>query len=285
VNNKLSDEEVRWLNKRGKKLLKKYIRYKKKHRGYRGPVNWLTPIKRKKIVEKTENGKRIRYYWEFTNPPPDYMKFLQEQMEKRASGGNEGNFEVGNYGSPADYVKKYLIKNLKEIVDEGLRNREIIEGLNGELDGEGKGPPVENSVEKSELRKVWERIGEILIEHEKVGESVSSREDGEEEVELKMVDDTGGKRRKKRRGSKKGKGKSSWGSRVKFEKGKRKRLVGSIKMGWYWLTRTPFYTISPVFRIPKPKRGKSGWEFFGAWRVEDLDRLMWLERRNKMGVW
>jgi hypothetical protein len=72
---------------------------------------------------------------------------------------------------------------------------------------------------------------------------------------------------------------------VRFEKGKRKRLISSIKMGWYWLTRTPFYTVSPIFRKPKPKKEKAGWEFFGAWRIEDLERLMWLERRNRMGVW
>ncbi len=98
-----------------------------------------------------------------------------------------------------------------------------------------------------------------------------------------MVDDTTGKKRKKRR--RKSKRGSSWGSKVRFEEGKRKRLVSSIKMGWYWLTRTPFYTVSPIFRKPKPKKEKAGWEFLGAWRVDDLDRLMWLERRNRMGVW
>lgn len=51
----------------GKKLLKKYIRYKKKRKGYRG----------------TGRVERVRYYWEFTNPPPDYVKFLQKLMEKR----------------------------------------------------------------------------------------------------------------------------------------------------------------------------------------------------------
>ncbi len=281
VNNKISDEEVRWLNKRGKKLLKKYMRYKKKHKGYRGPVNWLTPIKRKKVIEETENGKKVRYYWEFTNPPPDYIKFLQEQVEKKVN-GNEGNFEVGNYGSPADYVKKYLIKNLKEIVEEGMRNAGLIESTDVGLENES----VEDAkVKKSELRKMWEKVGEVLglrteEDHEKSSED-------EREVELKMVDDTTGKRKKsrRRRKSKKCKRESSWGSKVKFEKGKRKRLIGSIKMGWYWLTRTPFYTVSPIFRKPKPKKEGKGWEFLGAWRVEDLDRLMWLERRNRMGVW
>jgi hypothetical protein len=167
----------------------------------------------------------------------------------------------------------------------------MIQELDGELDGGGKGPPVDNCVEKSELRKMWEKVGEVLglrTEHEKAGDSVSRGDRGEEgEVELKMVDDTSGKRKKRRkRGrSKKCKGESSWGSKVRFEKGKRKRLVSSIKMGWYWLTRTPFYTVSPIFRKPKPKKEGKGWEFFGAWRIEDLDRLMWLERRNRMGVW
>jgi hypothetical protein len=139
-------------------------------------------------------------------------------------------------------------------------------------------------VEKSELRKMWEKVGEVLglrTEHEKQDES-------EGEVELKMVDDTTGKRKKsrRRRKSKKCKRESSWGSKVRFENDRRKRrLIGSIKMGWYWLTRTPFYTVSPIFRKPKPRKEKRGWEFFGAWRVEDLDRLMWLERRNRMGVW
>jgi len=287
VNNKISNEEVRWLNKRGKKLLKKYMRYKKKHKGYRGPVNWLTPIKRKKVIEETENGRRVRYYWEFTNPPPDYVKFLQEQMEKRAN-GEKGGFEVGNYGSPADYVKKYLIKNLKEIVEEGMRNAGLIGSETGlELEdgsvGDAKGP----SIEKSELRKVWEKVGEIL--GLKTEEDHEKQDKSEEDVELKMVDNTTGKERKKRKKGKKKRRKnksSSWGSRIRLEKDKRKRrLISSIKMGWYWLTRTPFYTVSPIFRKPKPKKEKAGWEFFGVWRVEDLDRLMWLEKRNRMGVW
>ncbi|WP_457548809.1 hypothetical protein [Archaeoglobus sp.] len=57
--------------KNGKKILKKYLRYKKKHKGYRGPVNWITPIKRKKIVVETEEvfrisePKRDKKGWEF----------------------------------------------------------------------------------------------------------------------------------------------------------------------------------------------------------------------------
>jgi len=55
VNNRLTDEQVRWLNEFGKKLLKKYIGYKRKRRKYKGPINWITQIRRKRF--KTE--KRI----------------------------------------------------------------------------------------------------------------------------------------------------------------------------------------------------------------------------------
>ena len=51
VNNRLKPEEVRAFNKLGKKLLKRYLRYKKKHKGYHGPINWLTKI------YKDKNGK------------------------------------------------------------------------------------------------------------------------------------------------------------------------------------------------------------------------------------
>ncbi len=51
VNNRLKPEEVKAFNKLGKKLLKRYLRYKKKHKKYQGPVNWLTKI------YKDENGK------------------------------------------------------------------------------------------------------------------------------------------------------------------------------------------------------------------------------------
>ncbi|ADB58900.1 hypothetical protein Arcpr_1857 (plasmid) [Archaeoglobus profundus DSM 5631] len=60
VNNRLKPEEVKVFNKLGKKLLKRYLRYKKKHKGYQGPVNWITK------VYKDENGK-----WVFENLPPD----------------------------------------------------------------------------------------------------------------------------------------------------------------------------------------------------------------------
>ncbi|WP_457549804.1 hypothetical protein [Archaeoglobus sp.] len=261
VNNKLGDEEVGWLDKRGKKLLKKYVRYKKKRKGYRGPVNWLTPIKRKRVVEENEDGMReVRYYWEFTNPPPDYVKFLQELTEKRVKDG----FRVGNYGSPADYVKKYLVKNLREILEEGMKNAGLTGSAESGTSENGKGPP------NSELRRIWEEVGKILGLKAEKGERNS--------VELKMVDDTGGRGGRRKRRGRRG---DSWGSKVGFENNeKRRRLISSIKMGWYWLTRTPFYTVSPIFRRPKPKKEKKGWVFLGAWKVNDIDMLFWLERRN-----
>jgi DNA-binding transcriptional ArsR family regulator len=108
VNNRLTDEQVKWLNKFGKKLLKKYVKYKRKRKEYKGPVNWLTQIKRKEF--ETEDGRTI-YYWEFTNPPPDYLKFLEERAKQTKLSCD------GASPSPVDYVKKYLVKNLFEIVN------------------------------------------------------------------------------------------------------------------------------------------------------------------------
>ena len=63
VNNRFTEEQVKWFNKYGKKLLKKYLRYKKKHPKYKGPINWVTQVKRKSF--KTDDGRtmnlRIRH--------------------------------------------------------------------------------------------------------------------------------------------------------------------------------------------------------------------------------
>jgi hypothetical protein len=100
------------------------MKYKRKHKKYKGPVNWLTQIKRKEF--ETEDGRTV-YYWEFTNPPPDYLKFLEERAkrEKRSSDGGSP--------SPVDYVKKYLVKNLFEIVSGG--------GGRSDLSDDSKPPP------------------------------------------------------------------------------------------------------------------------------------------------
>jgi len=95
VNNRLKPEEVKALNKYGKKLLKRYLRYKKKHKRYQGPVNWLTKI------YKDENGK-----WVFKNPPPDL------QGNKK-----EGTLFDGANASVPDYIKKYIIKNLRSALE------------------------------------------------------------------------------------------------------------------------------------------------------------------------
>ena len=99
VNNRLTEDQVKALNKLGKKLLKRYLKYKRKHPKYQGPVNYLC-----KLV-KRENR------WEWENPPPDYLKYLEELQKKR------NKFFDGASISPADYVKKYLVKNLNEIVE------------------------------------------------------------------------------------------------------------------------------------------------------------------------
>ena len=226
VNNKISEEEENYYNELGMRLMKKYSRYKRKNKGYRGPVNWITQLKRKEEIVEVNGKKKRRVYWEFANPPPDYLKYLEERMEKRLKEGGEEGFKIDWHGGLADYVKKYLIKNLKEILEEGLRNAGLI-GDGGEKSGEG--------MEKSELRELWERVGEEL----RTAVESSKNEKGEEEVELKMMDDRKrsrkGRKKRKRRSKKGG---SSWGSRVEVIKDERKRrLISSIKMGWYWLTR------------------------------------------------
>ena len=95
VNNRLKPEEVKAFNKLGKKLLKRYLRYKKKHKGYQGPVNWITK------VYKDENGK-----WVFENLPPDL------QGNKK-----DGTLFDGANVTVGDYLKKYLVKNLKSALE------------------------------------------------------------------------------------------------------------------------------------------------------------------------
>ena len=65
VNNRLTDEQVKALNKLGKKLLKRYLKYKRKHPKYQGSVNYLC-----KLVRKDNR-------WEWENPP-DYLRYLEE---------------------------------------------------------------------------------------------------------------------------------------------------------------------------------------------------------------
>ena len=223
------------------------------------------------MVVEVNGKKKRRVYWEFANPPPDYLKYLEERMEKRLKEGGEDGFKIDWYRGPADYVKKYLIKNLREILEEGLRNAGLI-GDGGDKTGEG--------MEKSELRELWEKVGEELrtaVENSKDKES--------EEVELKMVDDRKSSRKGRRRKRRSKKGESSWGSRVEVIKDERKRrLISSIKMGWYWLTRSPFYVVSPIFRVwSRRKKGGSGWKYLRTMDKGDLEMLEWLERKAGRG--
>ncbi len=73
-------------------------------------------------------------------------------------------------------MKKYLIKNLKEILEEGMRNAGLIGSASADAEledgsvSDAKGPPIE----KSEVRKVWKKVGEVLgvkTEHEKQDKS------------------------------------------------------------------------------------------------------------------
>lgn len=89
INNRLSEEEIKSYNQLGRKLFKRYNHYKEKHKKFEGPINWITKIK------KNENG-----IWEYENPPNDYIEFKKKHEDV----------------SVVDYLKKYLIKNLKFVL-------------------------------------------------------------------------------------------------------------------------------------------------------------------------
>ena len=89
INKRINENEVKALNKLGKRFLKKYRRYKSKKRKYEGLINWVSKI----TIEK---GKPC-----FENPPPDYYSFSETE-----NGQNNEKPPVW------DYLKKYLVKNM-----------------------------------------------------------------------------------------------------------------------------------------------------------------------------
>jgi len=77
-----------------KRLIKRYLRYCKKHKKYEGPINWITPI-------NFRTGE-----W---NPPPDALKFAKS---KNCDGG---------FPSVGDYLSKYITKMYRaaKMISEG----------------------------------------------------------------------------------------------------------------------------------------------------------------------
>ena len=103
--NALTSDEVEELNKYGRKLLERYKVYKAFHYGYEGPVNFLTKIYK-------EGGR-----WVSENPLPDL------EGNRRA-----GTLYDGGNVAVKDYLKKYLVKNLRLLksgfpddVEEGVK--------------------------------------------------------------------------------------------------------------------------------------------------------------------
>lgn len=90
VNNKATYEMVTALNLYGKKLLRKYRRYKRSKKGFVGPVNHISKIKR------TDEG------YIFENAPQDASKVKKTMHD----GGFVGVF---------DYIKYYIMKNIYEV--------------------------------------------------------------------------------------------------------------------------------------------------------------------------
>lgn len=86
INRRIEDEAVEALNIIGKKLLKRYKKYKRRNLKYEGPINYITKI--------THKGTFV-----FENPPPN---------RRRTS------FD-GGFSTVLDYIKFYTIKNIEEV--------------------------------------------------------------------------------------------------------------------------------------------------------------------------
>ena len=100
INKRLAPQEVEELNEYGRRLLKRYRRYKREHPKYEGPLNWITKIHK-------EGDK-----WVCKNPPP-YL---------RGDDGKDGKTTL------PDYLKKYLVKNLR-LLKSGFPDDDVKEGV------------------------------------------------------------------------------------------------------------------------------------------------------------
>ena len=101
INKKATDYDVLALNVLGSIYAKKYIKYKKQHHGYVGPINWITRIQMK-------DGILV-----FENPPPD-RRNEHGAVKLARDGGGQSVF---------DYLKYYMISNVieaKEIQENGV---------------------------------------------------------------------------------------------------------------------------------------------------------------------
>ena len=152
INKRAKREHIEALNKLGKRLLRKYNAYKRKHPKFEGAVNWVTKV-------KIEQEKAF-----FENPPPDRGKKTMYD---------------GGQASVWDYIKYYITANLTEVIQES-RN--------------------EGTIQQNRKRK-------------------------------------------------------------------------QTPLSFYWLTRQPFYTISPKIRPSKPKPPPAGYIFKGSIYVWQLEAL------------
>jgi DNA-binding Lrp family transcriptional regulator len=101
INKKATDYDVLALNVLESIYAKKYAKYKKQHKKYVGPINWITRI-------RVENDTLV-----FENPPPD-RKNEHGAIKTLNDGGSE---------SVLDYLKYYMISNVieaKEIQENGV---------------------------------------------------------------------------------------------------------------------------------------------------------------------
>lgn len=103
INKRAKPEEVKGLNKLGKRFLKRYKRYKakkqrkRKKKAYEGPINHITKV----IIKE---GTPI-----FQEAPPDTAKIMQKQAEN-----GENNEKAVNV---IEYLKYYIIKAMMEAIE------------------------------------------------------------------------------------------------------------------------------------------------------------------------
>jgi len=101
INKKATDYDIMALNLLGSIYAKKYAKYKKQHKKYVGPINWITRI-------RVESGILV-----FENPPPDRQR-EHGAVKTLNDGGSESVF---------DYLKYYMISNMieaKQIQENGV---------------------------------------------------------------------------------------------------------------------------------------------------------------------
>ncbi|MEM4497185.1 MAG: hypothetical protein QXM06_07815 [Archaeoglobaceae archaeon] len=103
INRRIEEEALEALNIIGKRLIKRYKKYKRRNPKYEGPVNYITKI--------TNRGSFV-----FENPPPN----------------KRGTLCDGGFSTVLDYIKYYTIKNMDEVeeIQEAIEEKKPVKVKN-----------------------------------------------------------------------------------------------------------------------------------------------------------